>query len=62
MSESDDPVKRAAELVHELSAVPKRQKTEALRDAVDEVKRAVSDLDRRLQQVEAESLGPDQPR
>ena len=53
MPEADDPVKRAAELVHEISGASTPQKTTDLLEVVDEVKKAVSALESRLQKIEA---------
>ena len=59
MPEPDDPVKRAAELVHEISSASTPQKATDLMEVVDEVKKAVSALELRLQQIEAQDARPD---
>jgi ubiquinone biosynthesis protein UbiJ len=59
MSEPDDPVKRAAELVHEISSGSTPQKVANLMEVVDEVKKAVSALELRLQKIESQDASPD---
>ena len=58
MPEPDDPVKRAAELVHEISSGSAPQKAADLMEVVEEAEKAVSALELRLQKIEAQDASP----